>query len=61
MINKIVHDEYSKIPEHYSKTIHQIVASLLEKDPEKRPNIIYLLQVPEVIAEVKQGFYIIYS
>lgn len=46
LANNIVHTEYDQItPGAYSETLCQIVRMALEKDPNKRPNIVELMRV----------------
>ena len=49
MREKILEHDYDSIPEQYSKELKELVLSLLEKDPSKRPTINQILQHPLVM------------
>ena len=51
-MNKIINDEYSKVPDHYSRSMHQLINALLNKDPYSRPSISNIIQLPEIVGEV---------
>jgi len=40
------------VPEHYSEIVHKLTERLLEKNPEKRPSIMEILEIPEILKEV---------
>ncbi len=52
VINKIINDDCTEIPDHYSEAMHQLIYLLLIKDPEKRPSISKIIQTPEIIENV---------
>ena len=51
-MNKIINDDCTEIPDHYSESMHQLIYMLLSKDPEKRPTISKIIQAPEIMEEV---------
>lgn len=55
-MNKVINEPYSKVPDHYSKKIRQLIDVLLSKDPQKRPSISNLIHIPEIIEEVSSVY-----
>lgn len=46
---RILENDYEPLPDKYSKEIKQLVKSMLEKDPQKRPNLNQILKHPLVL------------
>ena len=56
LVNKITKEKFTEIPEHYSPFIINLIGKLLEKNPNERPSINQILDLPE-IAEVVRKFF----
>ena len=39
LFNKVLKSNHKAIPDHYSKIVHNLLMSMLQKDPSKRPTI----------------------
>jgi NIMA (never in mitosis gene a)-related kinase 1/4/5 len=52
---QIVRGVFQAIPGHFSDSLRKMVASLIQKDPAKRPSINQLLKTP-IIANKVKGF-----
>jgi len=50
---KISKGQYSPIPQHFSKELKTLVATLLQVDPSKRPNTNMILKMPIVQTRIK--------
>lgn len=50
---KIKYGEIKRIPNEYSEELWQVIASMLEKDPEKRPSAADLLKIKNVALTVR--------
>ncbi len=47
-----MHENYTTVPDHYSPFLQKLISMLLDKNPEKRPSIQEVLELPEIIEEV---------
>lgn len=50
---QIVRGAYADLPTNYSMEIRALVDRLLNNDPDKRPNINQILQIPMIHARIK--------
>ena len=53
-MKKILEEKHSSIPDRYSPFIHKLIDVLLEKNPDKRPSIQTILEMPEIKEEVSK-------
>ena len=47
-----MHENYTAVPDHYSPFLMELISKLLDKNPEKRPSIQEVLEMPEILIEV---------
>ena len=52
LVWKIVSESYPPIPEHYSADLKELVATMLSKDPQGRPSIDAILELPFIRARL---------
>jgi len=54
IITKIMHENYTAVPDHYSPFLMELISKLLDKNPEKRPSIQEVLELPEILLEIEK-------
>lgn len=52
IITKIMHEDYTAVPDHYSPFLRDLISKLLDKNPEKRLSIQEILELPEILDEI---------
>ena len=50
--NKILTTQPPPIPDNYGKNMNNLLKSLLEKDPKKRPKIVTVLKFPKIAERI---------
>ena len=53
MAQKIIQGKYADVPVHFSKAIPNLLSSMLNKDPNKRPNINSILKFPIIQERIR--------
>ena len=56
-----MNENFTELPEHYSLFITNLIGKLLEKNPDDRPNINQILDLPEIAEKVKFYNHIIFN
>jgi NIMA (never in mitosis gene a)-related kinase 1/4/5 len=53
LAQKIIQGKYTDVPAHFSKAIPNLLSSMLNKDPNKRPNINSILKFPIIQERIR--------
>lgn len=53
LAQKIIQGKYQDVPAHFSKNIPNLLSAMLNKDPNKRPNINGILRFPIIQERVR--------
>ena len=53
LAQKIIQGKYADVPTHFSKAIPNLLSSMLNKDPNKRPNINSILKFPIIQERIR--------
>ena len=54
LAQKILSGKYPDVPSHFSGTINNLLQAMLNKDPNKRPNINQVLKYPVIYERIQK-------
>lgn len=54
LATKIIQGKYAAVPSHFSQSIPNLLEAMLNKDPNKRPNINQILKYPIIAERIKK-------
>ncbi|CAD8074488.1 unnamed protein product [Paramecium sonneborni] len=54
LATKIINDQHTKISDHYTEFLSNLVDEMLQKQPEKRPEISKILSLPQIQTEIQK-------
>jgi len=54
LATKIIQGKYASVPGHFSQSISNLLEAMLNKDPNKRPNVNQILKYPVIAERIKK-------